>query len=136
MASDLLLVIVISQRLGQRIAADTLGVHAMVFLQVVTDPDVLCDVPVGHMDGAVLLFEPCIESPAHDSHKRGVPEGLAPLNVKLNLPFMELVVTSIAQCNQVVRGVASSFAALNVVDVKDLIPGFAFAVLADMAVPP
>ena len=136
MASDFLLIIIIPQRFGLQIATYAPGVYAVILFQMVADPYVLCDIPVGLMNVAVLLLEPCVKRPAHDAHKRGVPEGLPPLNAKLNLSLVALVVTGVAQGDQVIRGVPSGFSTLYMVNVQDLIFGFAFAVLTYMAVPP
>ena len=96
MAPDLLLVIVIPQRFCQRIAADASGVNAVIFLKIIADTDMLCDIPVGHMDITILFLKPGIERPSHDSHKRGIPEGLPPFNVKLYLSLMVFIVTGVA----------------------------------------
>ena len=136
MASDFLLIIIIPQRFGLQIATYAPGVYAVILFQMVADPYVLCDIPVGHMDITILFLKPGIERPSHDSHKRGIPEGLPPFNVKLYLSLVALVVTGVAQGDQVIRGVPSGFSTLYMVNVQDLIFGFAFAVLTYMAVPP
>ena len=82
--------------MGQRIAADTSGVHTVIFLQMIIDPDMLCNIPVCHMHIIVSFLESCVKRPAHNTHESSVPEGFASLKVKLDLALMVFIMASIA----------------------------------------
>ena len=73
LASDFLLIEVISHRLCLRMSTYATCVHIVFLWNIVCDAGVLGYVPECHGHVRVFLFKPIVESPPHNTHESSIP---------------------------------------------------------------
>ena len=87
------------------------------------------------MDVFKLLLGFIIHSPSHYVHNRCIPKRFTSLDIQLKLSLMIVLVTSLAQSNQVVRCITASLSTFKMMDIKDWVFTLTVTMLTLMTIP-
>ena len=107
----------------------------MGLLQLVRDPCVFREVPIGQMHLWKALFHLLIDPPANNTHLGGITKALcASLDLVLLMRLVNMAMAGLAQRDQVLWAIATRLSAFDMMHIEYRVFGFAVAPLAAMLV--